>query len=192
MNQHENRFDEHSGFFSYLSITSSFADYFSSIWSQKEEFSGLRSGFSSLSGLFLYKILPTPMLLNASYMLMASKFVFLAQISLLSSRSVYLTTYLTATAISEYSCTELMWSLLLSPKSGPISGLSHPCQWYKHIFNSQTSNQKVIIDASFYNPSQTYLELIDINSISEYISFNSFLSISTTTLLVHTNIISHR
>ena len=40
--------------------------------------------FSSFSKLFLYMISPISMILTAIYMLMASKFIFLAQISLLS------------------------------------------------------------------------------------------------------------
>lgn len=54
------------------------------------EFPELHSEFSS-SKLLLYKISPISRLLNAIYMLMDSKFIFLAQISLLSFRPIYLT-----------------------------------------------------------------------------------------------------
>lgn len=91
------------------------------------------------------------MFLNVIYMLMASKFIFLAQTGLLSSRPVYLIAYLASTIISEYSHTKLSLSFLFLPKLGHIPGFPHSSEWPKHMFNLQTNNLEVIIDDSLYN-----------------------------------------
>lgn len=110
-------------------------------------------------------ISPISMLLNDIYMLMASKFIFLAQISLLNSRPVYLNTYLTSVTVSDYSNTNLTLSLLFSYKSGPIPGFSHLSECHKHTFNLQTSNLEVIIDAPsiiITKPYSFYLQIYQV------------------------------
>lgn len=60
------------------------------------------------------------MRLNATYILTASKFIFLNYLSLQIPNSVYLITYLKSTAKSAHSFTKLEASFLLSCKPGPI------------------------------------------------------------------------
>lgn len=68
----------------------------------------------SPSKLFLSMIAPTSMLLNATYMLMTSKFLFFNYLSLQISKSVYVITYLTSTTKSEHFCAKQDVSFLLS------------------------------------------------------------------------------
>lgn len=119
-------------------------------WSYSELFSSSKS--------FLWMIAPTFMLLNATYMLMTSKFIFFNYLSLQISKSVDVITYLTSTTKSEPFCAKQDVSFLLS-----LVLLEHSISGWvvQTLIQFAATEEEVIIDVSstyiIKEPHQFYL-----------------------------------